>query len=682
LKVYDKLISKRVTLQEALIYMTETTLNKILVVEDEADIRKILQMSLEKIGHFIVKACASGEEALQVAEEFAPDLILLDVMMPVMDGFETMKRLREKLTLANTPIIFVTAKNEPTDIAHYRNLGAMDVISKPFNPTTITELLRVIWKERQTSKDELKTNLDKLQNQYQEKLPLKIDELHQAWEQLKLSWDKDAINKFFRIIHNFSETSEIYGHQKLTAQLNKLQDAIHSLQPGSQVTDQDKSLIESLFLQIKNIALEPYSAIVISTLEKRHQAVLKTIYIFDANETWAKSLATQLSLYGYEVKTFILLRSLVELKDISDSSALIINVSLLDESLKAHIDKMTHRGIPIIYTSEGSEFNLRLRAVQNGGNKYFVKPFAVEELVIQLNNIYDTENAVYNILIIESEEDVASYFELLFRQAGMVAYILNDISKLDNVLHEFKPDVILTNVFLKECEGVELASIIHQQSFYENIPIIILSSEETIEQKINILRSGASHYISQSTNPDLLIAFIKNMAYRYKRLSMSELKDNLTGVLTQSHMVKLLDTRFKAAIRTQTSLSVGLIDLDNINKINSSFGHAAGDHVLKSLCLMLSNRLRPTDVIGRYGDHKIMIVLPNTMISSAQTLLEEMQAKFVGINYQWQNQIYNSSFSAGLASAEKFQSIADLLHAINESLEKTKKNSANKLTVV
>lgn len=121
------------------------TLNSILYVEDEPDIRTVAQLALEAVGGFTLKVCASGEEALQAGPSSNPDLILLDVMMPGMDGPATLAALREVQALKDTPVIFMTAKVQPGEIQLYRELGALDVISKPFDPMTLAEQVRTIW---------------------------------------------------------------------------------------------------------------------------------------------------------------------------------------------------------------------------------------------------------------------------------------------------------------------------------------------------------------------------------------------------------------------------------------------------------------------------------------------------------------------------------------------------------
>jgi len=121
------------------------TLQRILYVEDEPDIQAVAKLALEMVGGFTVKICSSGEEAVREAKAFAPDLLLLDVMMPGMDGPSTLKALRELPPLAELPVVFMTAKVQPAEVAYYKSLGARDVIAKPFDPMTLASQVRTIW---------------------------------------------------------------------------------------------------------------------------------------------------------------------------------------------------------------------------------------------------------------------------------------------------------------------------------------------------------------------------------------------------------------------------------------------------------------------------------------------------------------------------------------------------------
>ncbi|MGB5396502.1 MAG: response regulator [Gammaproteobacteria bacterium] len=119
---------------------------KVLYVEDEADIRDIAEFALED-EDFDIVFCESGEQALKQAVDFQPELILLDVMMPGMDGPTTLRNLRALPGMASTPVIFLTAKVQPNEIQDFIALGAVDVISKPFDPMTLASQIKDILRQ-------------------------------------------------------------------------------------------------------------------------------------------------------------------------------------------------------------------------------------------------------------------------------------------------------------------------------------------------------------------------------------------------------------------------------------------------------------------------------------------------------------------------------------------------------
>jgi CheY-like chemotaxis protein len=121
-------------------------LKRILYVEDEPSIRTVAITVLEAVGGFAVIACSSGEQALAAAPEANADLILLDVMMPEMDGPATLQALRKIPQTAQTPAIFMTAKVQTGEVLHYKSLGAIDVIAKPFDPMTLSAQISEIWR--------------------------------------------------------------------------------------------------------------------------------------------------------------------------------------------------------------------------------------------------------------------------------------------------------------------------------------------------------------------------------------------------------------------------------------------------------------------------------------------------------------------------------------------------------
>lgn len=117
-------------------------IRRVLLVDDEPDVRLVARLSLERIGNWKVAVASSGIEALQLLQGELPDVILLDVMMPEMDGPTTLQQLRGQPRTAAIPVIFFTAKSQPQDIARFMGLGARGVITKPVDPLQLPGLIR------------------------------------------------------------------------------------------------------------------------------------------------------------------------------------------------------------------------------------------------------------------------------------------------------------------------------------------------------------------------------------------------------------------------------------------------------------------------------------------------------------------------------------------------------------
>jgi CheY-like chemotaxis protein len=126
-------------------------LNYVLHVEDDPDIRAIAELALVTVGGLEVTQSVSGADSLTAAAERIPDLVLLDVMMPDLDGPETLRRLRKLPGMGNVPAVFMTAKAQPEEISLYHALGAIGVIPKPFDPLTLADQVRKLWDQAQVS---------------------------------------------------------------------------------------------------------------------------------------------------------------------------------------------------------------------------------------------------------------------------------------------------------------------------------------------------------------------------------------------------------------------------------------------------------------------------------------------------------------------------------------------------
>lgn len=128
-------------------------LKKILFIDDDEDIHLIVKICLREIPNVELRSAFSGEEGVNVVMDFHPDLVLLDVMMPKMDGISTLQTLKMLPSFGDTPVVFLTAKSQKNEIEEYLKYGVADVITKPFDPMTLSARVLQIWDKFNSSRE-------------------------------------------------------------------------------------------------------------------------------------------------------------------------------------------------------------------------------------------------------------------------------------------------------------------------------------------------------------------------------------------------------------------------------------------------------------------------------------------------------------------------------------------------
>jgi two-component system, OmpR family, response regulator len=200
--------------------MTEGSLKRVLLVDDDADIRQIGAMALRRVGGLEVEVCEGGRQALRRARSFEPDLILLDVMMPGMDGPAVAEAFRGTPQCKHVPIVFVTAKAQKHEIARYLDLGALGVIKKPFDPMALADNLRELWarhiteEERSLPDDD---DLEELHRRYQRKLRVRADRLDELLRKIPSGRPAECLQEVRWIAHKLAGSGAMFGLPRVSA---------------------------------------------------------------------------------------------------------------------------------------------------------------------------------------------------------------------------------------------------------------------------------------------------------------------------------------------------------------------------------------------------------------------------------------------------------------------------------
>ena len=198
---------------------------RILYIEDEADIREVATLALENVGGFIVQACASGEESLRALPRFRPNLILLDVMMPGMDGPTTLKKLRELPESRGIPAVFMTAKAAQDEVTELKAIGALGVIPKPFDPMTLSSTVIDIWsantQARRKPKDDLSSTtmqrIEQIADHFAASLPQRLQKIAEAIQAIcGSSADARLRETVRRDLHSLTGSAKTFGFSALS----------------------------------------------------------------------------------------------------------------------------------------------------------------------------------------------------------------------------------------------------------------------------------------------------------------------------------------------------------------------------------------------------------------------------------------------------------------------------------
>jgi CheY-like chemotaxis protein len=187
-------------------------LKRILVVDDDPDLLAVVSLALTALGGFDVLTCASSRDALDMAEREDPDLILLDIMMPDVDGFGVLRSLREGNATAAIPIVMMSAAVRPQDTPGYKSLGCIGLIAKPFDPAALPQKLERLWGAHVERRQEAhRREFERLRRVYLGELAEKLRTMEETAASLVSGgWDRARLEVLYHVVHRMAGSSGLY----------------------------------------------------------------------------------------------------------------------------------------------------------------------------------------------------------------------------------------------------------------------------------------------------------------------------------------------------------------------------------------------------------------------------------------------------------------------------------------
>lgn len=543
----------------------------------------------------------------------------------------------------------------------------------------------------------LSAELAKLQQTFVAALPDKLARLEQLLGVCTSGfaasgrWPEDALRQAHLVVHSLAGSGGTFGLKAMGEAAHALEVLLASVLHDEAPADAPISaLIQSALTAVRSASVQApaptaagFTLAPVSTDSAQHQPRL--LYLVEDDTALATSLAAQLSHFGYQVRLFDSPGQVAAEARSGLPVAIIMDVGFPEGELAGPLAvkralRNSFQGVPVLFVSARGDFSARLEAVRAEGVAYFTKPVDIDALVNALDDFSgQTVAAAYRVLIVDDSESTASFYQQVLAAAGMEAITINDASQVLESLTEFAPDMILIDLYMPVCSGIELATLIRQQPAFVAIPIVFLSTETNTNRQLVALRQGGDDFLSKPIDPARLVSVVTSRAQRGRLLRARMVTDGLTGLLNHSHLKEQLATEMVRSQRQGKPLVFVMLDADHFKRVNDTWGHAAGDRVLRSLAKLLRQRLRRTDVVGRYGGEEFGLILNDIDAPAALLLLDAIRRDFAALRHTSGDAEFSVTFSAGIAEFPRHRKLDVLIGAADAALYAAKQGGRDRI---
>jgi diguanylate cyclase (GGDEF)-like protein len=676
---------------------------KILIIDDDGDTRELVQMSLA-LARMETSTASSGAEGVARAARDRPDAILLDVMMPFMDGPATLRALRADPVTANIPVLFLTASAMIAEVERLESLDVVGVLAKPFDPATLGSRVRAALEKGAATRRApvtppgaaLPKTLDDLRNAF---IARSLEKAMGAKELVaKLEAEpKDAAarEELMRFFHSLAGIGASHGFVQVTALAKEGELECMALKkanaaPGAGEVDNWKRLIEAIEheLNVPASAGHPLATPATPVAEAEPDAGPPAVLLVTSDENVRRQLLPLLEAEGLTVSQAATLKdaraALADERALP--SAVVVDVDLPDGSgheLIVEIRRLSAgETVAVVVMSPRGGFLDKVEAITSGADGYFEKPVDWKALLRRLQHLLESSRPEPSkILSVEDDPEQAAYVKAILESAGHTVFVCGDPAEFDAMLRQHAPDLVLMDILLPGVTGYDLVRYLRQDEKYATLPVLFLTTEGQLQSRYHTARVGGDDHLVKPVVAPLLLSTVAARIERSRFVRQLLSRDGLTRLLTHTAFIEAaqtLHTRFQAD--PSRPVSWVMIDVDHFKSVNDRFGHPVGDRVLASLAALLRRRLRQSDHVGRYGGEEFATVIEDLPEGEVVRLIEKLLAEFGAMEHKSADgKPFNTTFSAGVSLLKPGMSLDAWKKAADDALYAAKSAGRNRV---
>jgi diguanylate cyclase (GGDEF)-like protein len=281
-----------------------------------------------------------------------------------------------------------------------------------------------------------------------------------------------------------------------------------------------------------------------------------------------------------------------------------------------------------------------------------------------------------DVLVVDDDPVQRSGLRLVLSQCGYRVRTAASGHEALACVCEHVPDIIVADVNMADGDGLEMTRELRALAAGRDLPVILISGKSAVDQRVDGLDAGADDFMAKPVDPNELLARIRTHLRRAERthsLVQQSTHDDLTGALNRGAIVEELRRELKRSLRTDTPLSVMMVDVEDFKSINDEYGHTVGDQVLRRIAESLGRTLRVTDRVGRFGGDEFVLVLPELPAKSTGALIARLRRAWERSGLPAVIRQRTIGISIGAATARQGDSIEALVRRADEAMYRDKR---------
>ncbi|MBT3056756.1 MAG: EAL domain-containing protein [Candidatus Thiodiazotropha sp. (ex Codakia orbicularis)] len=390
------------------------------------------------------------------------------------------------------------------------------------------------------------------------------------------------------------------------------------------------------------------------------------IFILGIDEALAANLTRHLQANQFDVEYLTDAKEIIRYYEINpdDTSLLISHVDLLGklfpESKNGGLWNKNNAlpGMPVAFIADSPDLKTRLSAMRVDASAYWVKPVDPYLAAKRIRELSSTHShTAYRVLIVEDDPAQADFADAILSKANFDCRCVTDPLQVMDVLQDFKPDLILMDLYMPEASGTELTTVIREDNEFLDVPIVFLSGEQDLDKQLSALSFGGEDFLSKPIAPKHLITTVTNRIRRARQLSHRlhghTRGEKETGLHSRNYLLERLDALLQSESPIDEITGIFFLQIDNPEELIKSVGIGGLDAVLAMVADHLKQHLQSQDILTRFGDNSLSLLALRPSRDDLQSLGETLCQSISKQIIEVENTTVGVTLSIGIYPVER-----------------------------